>query len=89
MTAFECVVGVLERHREARSWSDEAVARDILARLSALADEHAVESVATLLIGAPVQKAPASVKPAAALPGPDPQKVAADALARVRVAQVS
>ena len=33
MSNFTAVVDVLFRHREARQWSDEAVARDVLAIL--------------------------------------------------------
>jgi hypothetical protein len=33
MNNLECVISVLERHREARRWADEAVARDLLAAL--------------------------------------------------------
>lgn len=38
MTNLERVVSVLERHREARRWADEAVARDLLAELGVDAD---------------------------------------------------
>lgn len=33
MTNLECVVAVLASHREARGWTDEAVALDLLAQL--------------------------------------------------------
>lgn len=33
MTNLECVVAVLTSHREARKWTDEAVAHDLLAQL--------------------------------------------------------
>lgn len=42
MTNLERVVAVLERHREARQWTDEAVARDLLTELGMDADTHVV-----------------------------------------------
>lgn len=33
MTNLECAVAVLTKHREARQWTDEAVAADLLAQL--------------------------------------------------------
>lgn len=30
MTNFECATDMLRRHREARAWSDDTVARDML-----------------------------------------------------------
>lgn len=41
MTVLEAVVAVLARHREARRWQDEAVARDVVAVLGMNPDDDA------------------------------------------------
>lgn len=48
MTNLECVMAVLESHREARRWNDETVAIDILAQLG-------VDDVGQAPNAAPVQ----------------------------------
>lgn len=38
VTNLECTVAVLEKHREARGWTDQEVAADLLAQLGLDAD---------------------------------------------------
>jgi len=58
MTNLECVVDVLARHREARQWTDAAVAADVLSALGLdpMADAHAAAEALAL-----VEKAKAPV----------------------------
>lgn len=60
MTNLERVVAVLERHREARRWADEAVARDLLAELGVDVDGRVltateVDPAATVEPAAPTE----------------------------------
>jgi hypothetical protein len=45
MNNMECVVGTLARHREARMWSDDAVAADLLAQLGLKPDAEAKNAI--------------------------------------------
>ena len=69
MSNFDYAVDVLFRHREARQWTDEAVARDLLARfgIDPAGDVDAVPPVAPVPVAAvapPVEAPAAEVPPA-------------------------
>ena len=68
MSNFEYAVEVLFRHREARQWTDEAVARDMLARfgIDPAGDVDAVPPVEapSAEVAPPVEASAAEVPPA-------------------------
>ena len=71
MSNFDYAVDVLFRHREARQWTDEAVARDLLARfgIDPAGDVDAVPPVEAPVAPVPVAAAAPPVEaPAAEVP---------------------
>lgn len=69
MTNLECAILVLEKHREARQWTDNAVAVELLAQLGLDAAGEAVH--ATLAVD-PAVNAEVAPDPAPADPAPPP-----------------
>ncbi len=49
MSSLETVIGVLERHREARHWADLDVARDVLAALGIPLESAEAQPVPTVV----------------------------------------
>jgi hypothetical protein len=79
MTNLECVIAVLISHREARRWTDEAVAHDLLAQLGLDAAGDAKNAV-TPVDPSLVTEAEVVAAETAAQEAADKAKAARDAL---------
>lgn len=79
MTNLECVIAVLASHREARRWTDEAVAHDLLAQLGLDAAGEA-KNAAPVIDPSLITEAEVVAAEAAAKEAADKARAARDAL---------
>ena len=71
MNNLDCALGVLAKHREARRWTDEAVAADLLAQLRLEPSGGVGEGAQAMAL---VREAKAAM-PAVTEPEPEPEPV--------------